>query len=57
MRIRQLSLVRYGHFTDVPLNFRPDASLHVVYGENEAGKTTALNAIVDLLYGFSKFTN
>lgn len=57
MRIRQLSLVRYGLFTDVPLNFRSDASLHVVYGENEAGKTTALNAIVDLLYGFSKFTN
>src|ERR1035437_7518107 len=57
MRIRQLSLVRYGHFTDVPLNFRPDASLHVVYGENEAGKTTALSAIVDLLYGFGKFTN
>ncbi len=46
-----------GIFTDVSLNFRPDASLHVVYGENEAGKTTALNAIVDLLYGFGKFTN
>jgi uncharacterized protein YhaN len=56
MRIRRLSLVRYGQFTDVPLCFRPDASLHVVYGENEAGKTTALNAIVDLLYGFGKFT-
>ncbi|MGH2637953.1 MAG: ATP-binding protein, partial [Rhabdochlamydiaceae bacterium] len=57
MKIRQLSLVRYGHFTDFPLEFRPDARLHVVYGENEAGKTTALNAIIDLLYGFSKFTN
>ena len=29
-----------------------DAPLHVVYGTNESGKTTALSAIGDLLYGF-----
>jgi uncharacterized protein YhaN len=52
MRILKLELERYGHFTGKTLEFRPDASLHVVYGANEAGKTSALNAFADLLFGF-----
>jgi len=52
MRILRLELERYGHFTGKYLDFRPDASLHVVYGANEAGKTSALNALADLLFGF-----
>lgn len=52
MRIQKLELERYGHFTGTTLEFRPDASLHVVYGANEAGKTSALNAFADLLFGF-----
>ena len=52
MRILRLELERYGHFTGKSLDFRPDASLHVVYGANEAGKTSALNAFADLLFGF-----
>ncbi len=52
MRIQKLELERYGHFTGKTLEFRPDASLHVVYGANEAGKTSALNAFADLLFGF-----
>jgi len=52
MRILKLELERYGHFTGKTLDFRTDASLHVIYGANEAGKTSALNAFADLLFGF-----
>jgi uncharacterized protein YhaN len=52
MRLERLTLAPYGRFADCTLSFRPDASLHVVLGANEAGKTTALSAIGDLLYGF-----
>lgn len=52
MRLRRLALLRFGHFTDAALDLsRPDARLHVVYGPNEAGKSTALAAIGDLLFG------
>lgn len=52
MRLRRLDLLRYGHFTDrsieLPLG---GADLHVVFGPNEAGKSTALCAMEDLLFG------
>ena len=51
MRLLELHLDRFGCFTDRRLRFRTDASLTVVYGANEAGKSTALAAIADLLYG------
>ena len=56
MRFRHLDLLRYGPFTDRRLTFRDDARVHVIYGANEAGKSTALAAIADLLYGFPKST-
>ncbi len=52
MRLQRLDLLRYGRFTDRPLELpagRPD--LHIVFGANEAGKSTALAAIEDLLFG------
>lgn len=57
MRLRRLDLIRYGHFTeeslDLPLPDRqPD--FHVVFGLNEAGKSTALSAIEDLLFGIPR---
>lgn len=54
MRLNRLDLTRYGRFTDTVLDFgpapgdRPD--LHVVYGPNEAGKSTLLSAWLDLLF-------
>ena len=54
MRIESLSLQRYGHFTDFTLDFGgndADTDLHIVFGGNEAGKTTAFNALLDLLFG------
>jgi uncharacterized protein YhaN len=57
MRLLSLALERYGAFTDRVLEFRPDARLHVVLGANEAGKSTALSAVTDLLFGFGKNTS
>ena len=55
MRFRQLQLIRYGKFTDRVLDFGPPPEgapdLHVIYGPNEAGKSTASNAVLDLLFG------
>ncbi len=52
MRIDRLVLGRYGHLSDVALAFPADRGLHVVLGANEAGKSTALAAIGDGLFGF-----
>jgi chromosome segregation protein len=52
VRLERLHLAPYGRFGDRVLTFRPDAALHVVLGANESGKTTALSAIGDLLFGF-----
>ncbi len=57
MKLRQLQLLRYGHLSDVTLDFPDDAALHIVHGANEAGKSTALAAIADGLFGFSHKTD
>lgn len=52
MRINRLDLLRYGRFTNVPLPFpKADSDLHVIFGPNEAGKSTSLAAIEDLFFG------
>ncbi|OLP58497.1 hypothetical protein BJF93_16665 [Xaviernesmea oryzae] len=54
MRLNRLDLVRYGKFTDRRLDFgtrRQGADLHIVYGPNEAGKSTLFNGFLDLLFG------
>lgn len=50
MRLVRLDLIRYGHFTDVTLEFQPGFNL--VLGANEAGKSTTLRALRQLLFGF-----
>lgn len=57
MRLVSLDLERYGPFTDRQLVFRPDARLHVVFGRNEAGKTSSLAAVSDLLFGIAPREN
>lgn len=55
MRINRLDLTRYGRFTDQIFDFgtatagKPD--LHIIYGPNEAGKSTTFSALLDLLFG------
>ncbi|MEC4683287.1 MAG: AAA family ATPase [Nitrospirota bacterium] len=52
MRLGRLDLIRYGRFTDLSLAFPVRApDLHIIFGPNEAGKSTALSAIEDLLFG------
>jgi len=55
MRLRRLDLTRFGHFTDFSLDFGTHepgkADLHIIFGPNEAGKTTAFEAYLDLLFG------
>jgi uncharacterized protein YhaN len=56
MRLLSLDLDRYGPFSGKRLNFRPDARLHLVFGPNEAGKSCALAAVTDLLFGIERET-
>ena len=55
MRLRKLNLTRYGRFTDFSIDFEDGlangADLHIIFGENEAGKSTAFNGYLDLLFG------
>lgn len=51
MKLRQLMLKAFGPFTNTTLDFSGEANLHVIYGPNEAGKSSALRAMGDLRYG------
>lgn len=55
MRIEQLHLLAFGPFRDLVLDFSAPG-LHVVFGPNEAGKSTTLRAIANLLYGIEATT-
>lgn len=57
MKLEKLYLKAFGPFTDHVLDFSStDHGLHIVAGQNEAGKSTALRAIKVLLYGFGHST-
>jgi uncharacterized protein YhaN len=57
LKFLDLHLIRFGHFTDWRLDFESgDASLHVIYGVNEAGKSTTLRAVGGLLFGIPETT-
>ena len=56
MRLRRLDLDFFGHFTGHGFDFGPrpqeGTDFHIVYGPNEAGKTTTMEGYLRLLYGF-----
>lgn len=57
MRVDRLDLTRFGHFSDFTLDFgiaSSEPDLHIIYGPNEAGKSTTLAALVDLLFGMPR---
>ncbi|MBW1816247.1 MAG: AAA family ATPase, partial [Deltaproteobacteria bacterium] len=52
MKILHLNLIAFGPFAGKQLDFGRGEGLHVVYGPNEAGKSTALRALRQMLFGF-----
>ena len=53
MKIRELNLAAFGPFTERELAF-DELGLHIVYGPNEAGKSSALRGLKALLYGIDE---
>jgi len=52
MKILSLKLIAYGPFTDTTLDFAgAETGFHMIYGLNEAGKSTALKALRHMLFG------
>ncbi len=53
MRIAKLQLPAYGHFQGKELLFgeKGECDFHIIFGSNEAGKSTLLRAISELLFG------
>ncbi|WP_096435097.1 YhaN family protein [Alteribacter populi] len=56
MRFDYLNLRAFGHFTDYEVLFKEDKNFHLLYGPNEAGKSTILRSVVNFLYGFPQQT-
>ncbi|WP_226670073.1 ATP-binding protein [Metabacillus litoralis] len=51
MKIKRLMIYGYGKFENKDIEFQGD-TLQVVYGENEAGKSTIMSFIHSILFGF-----
>jgi len=52
MKILQLNLIAFGPFTETLLDLgKGEEGLHIVYGPNEAGKSSALRGLRQMLYG------
>ena len=53
MRIKTLSISAYGHVPDQTLDLHSDSGVTVIHGPNEAGKSTLMRALQDLLFGLT----
>ncbi len=54
MRFDRINLLRYGCFTNHLIDFKephPSGDFHIIYGPNEAGKSTLRDACLDFLFG------
>ena len=57
MRIKRFELKAFGPFTDRALELdSKKPGLHIIFGVNEAGKSSSLRALKALLYGFPERT-
>lgn len=55
MRLNRLDLIRYGKFTNTPIDLpRGVYDFHLIVGPNEAGKSTVRTAVAELLFGMPK---
>ncbi|MHC4406623.1 MAG: ATP-binding protein, partial [Planctomycetota bacterium] len=58
MKILALNLRAFGPFTDVLLDFSGGAEgVHLVYGPNEAGKSSALRALEQFFFGIPRISS
>lgn len=53
MKVQSLRINHFGHFADFELSFQ-DASFVVLHGQNEAGKSTLLDFLRKVLFGFDE---
>jgi len=52
LRIDRFDIMAYGHFTAKSLEFKAaPRDFHLIYGDNEAGKSTSLRALTAWLFG------
>lgn len=56
MKIEHLYLKAFGAFSERRLDFTGGPDFHVIYGPNEAGKSTTLRALIGLLFGIEERT-
>lgn len=57
MKINRLELKAFGLFTNQVLEFQSqNPGLHIIFGPNEAGKSSSLRALKAWLYGFPERT-
>ena len=57
MKLKRLDLKAFGPFTGKTIEFNSNhPGLHIIYGPNEAGKSSSLRALKALLYGFPQQT-
>lgn len=52
MKIRQIKINAYGKFKKKEIKLKP--GINIIYGKNEAGKSTLLSFLVNCFYGISK---
>ncbi len=57
MRFEHLNVECYGRFGEKSMNLRRSNGLVIIYGPNEAGKSTTRSAVTDLLFGIPSRTS
>ena len=58
MKIKEINLKAFGAFSDATIDLAgSNSGLQIVYGPNEAGKSTAMRAVYTSLFGFAHQSN
>jgi uncharacterized protein YhaN len=56
MKFNEIIVDAFGPFSDLRLNLRGGGNFHIIYGLNEAGKSSLLRSILALLFGIDAQT-
>ena len=55
MKINKIKINSYGKLKEKEINVKD--GINIIYGQNEAGKSTLINFIINSFYGISKNKN